>query len=100
VDEYDEARHDWHANFGILRTPQLAAACDELDLIVCSGRHDPDRVRGAAVIDVTIWPVLAISDPSWRSLAPWNSPQEPVLGSHDKVTAPARVCDAGQGAAG
>lgn len=49
--DYDEARHDWHANFGILRTPQLAAVHDELDLIVTAGRQDPDRVRGAAVID-------------------------------------------------
>jgi hypothetical protein len=50
-EEYDEARHDWHANFGILRTPQLAAVHDELELIVAAGRCDPDRVRGAAVID-------------------------------------------------
>jgi len=50
-EEYDEARHDWHANFGIMRTPQLAAVHDELDLIVSAGRQDPDRVRGAAVID-------------------------------------------------
>ena len=50
-EEYDEARHDWHANFGILRTPQLAAVHDELELIVAAGRQDPDRVRGAAVID-------------------------------------------------
>src|SRR5229473_666789 len=50
-EEYDEARHDWHANFGILRTPQLAAVHDELELIVSAGRQDPDRVRGAAVID-------------------------------------------------
>jgi len=50
-EDYDEARHDWHANFGILRTPQLAAVHDELDLIVSAGRQDPDRVRGAAVID-------------------------------------------------
>ena len=50
-EDYDESRHDWHANFGILRTPQLAAVHDELDLIVSSGRQDPDRVRGAAVID-------------------------------------------------
>lgn len=49
--DFDEARHDWHANFGILRTPQLAAICDELDQIVASNRQDPDRVRGAAVID-------------------------------------------------
>jgi hypothetical protein len=50
-EDYDEARHDWHANFGTLRTPQLAAAHDELELIVSAGRQDPDRVRGAAVID-------------------------------------------------
>ena len=50
-EDYDEARHDWHANFGILRTPQLAAVHDELELIVAAGRCDPDRVRGAAVID-------------------------------------------------
>ncbi|HEY2579899.1 MAG TPA: AAA family ATPase [Streptosporangiaceae bacterium] len=50
-EDYDEARHDWHANFGILRTPQLASLHGELDLIVSAGRQDPDRVRGAAVID-------------------------------------------------
>ena len=50
-EDYDEARHDWHANFGILRTPQLAAVHDELEVIVAAGRCDPDRVRGAAVID-------------------------------------------------
>jgi hypothetical protein len=48
---YDEARHDWHANFGVLQTPQLAAVHDELDQIVVTNRQDPDRVRGAAVID-------------------------------------------------
>lgn len=50
-DEYDERRHDWHANFGILRTPQLTAVHDELDQIVMTNRQDPDRIRGAAVID-------------------------------------------------
>src|SRR5260370_1803981 len=50
-EEYDEARHDWHANFGILRTPQLAAVHDELELIVAAGRCDPDPGRGAAGID-------------------------------------------------
>jgi hypothetical protein len=50
-DDYAEARHDWHANFGILRTPQLAAIHDELDQIVATNRQDPDRVRGAVVID-------------------------------------------------
>ncbi len=50
-EDYDDARHDWHANFGILKTPQLAAIHDELDQIVATNRQDPDRVRGAAVID-------------------------------------------------
>jgi hypothetical protein len=50
-DDYDESRHDWHANFGILRTPQLAAVHAELALIVSSNRQDSDRVRGSAVID-------------------------------------------------
>jgi hypothetical protein len=50
-EDYDDARHDWHANFGILRTPQLAAIVEALDEIVSTNRQDPDRVRGAAVID-------------------------------------------------
>lgn len=50
-DDYDEARHDWHANFGILKTPQLAAVHDELEQIVATNRQDPDRIRGAAVLD-------------------------------------------------
>jgi hypothetical protein len=49
--DYDEARHDWHANFGTIATPQLTAVRDELELIVASNRQDPDRVRGSAVID-------------------------------------------------
>jgi hypothetical protein len=49
--DYDDARHDWHANFGTIKTPQLAAIHDELDQIVATNRQDPDRVRGAAVID-------------------------------------------------
>jgi hypothetical protein len=50
-DDYNDARHDWHANFGTIKTPQLAAIHDELDQIVATNRQDPDRVRGAAVID-------------------------------------------------
>jgi Bacterial TniB protein len=49
--DYDDARHDWHANFGTIKTPQLAAIHEELDQIVATNRQDPDRVRGAAVID-------------------------------------------------
>ena len=50
-EEYDDTRADWHANFGTIKTPQLAAIHDELDQIVATNRQDPDRVRGAAVID-------------------------------------------------
>jgi hypothetical protein len=50
-EDYDQARHDWHANFGILKTPQLTAIHDELDQIVATNRQDPDRIRGAAVLD-------------------------------------------------
>jgi hypothetical protein len=49
--DYDDARHDWHANFGTIKTVQLAAIHDELDQIVATNRQDPDRVRGAVVID-------------------------------------------------
>lgn len=49
--DYDDTRHDWHANFGTIKTPQLAAIHDELDQVVATNRQDPDRVRGAVVID-------------------------------------------------
>jgi len=53
-EDYHQARHDWHANCGIPRTPQLAAVHDELDQIVAANRQDPDRVRGATVIDCVL----------------------------------------------
>jgi hypothetical protein len=49
--EYDRARHEWHANFGTIATPQLTAVRDALELIVASNLQDADRVRGAAVLD-------------------------------------------------
>jgi hypothetical protein len=51
AEDYNDARHDWHANFGIVATPQLSAVHDELDQIVASNRQDGDRIRSAAVID-------------------------------------------------
>ncbi len=51
ADDYNDRRHDWHANFGIIQTPQLAAIHDELGQIVHSNRQDADRIRSAAVID-------------------------------------------------
>ncbi|MCX4884718.1 AAA family ATPase [Streptomyces sp. NBC_00847] len=51
AEDYNDARHDWHANFGIVNTPQLSAIHEELDQIVASNRQDGDRIRSAAVID-------------------------------------------------
>jgi hypothetical protein len=50
-EDYNDRRHDWHANFGIIQTPQLASLHEELDQIVASNRQDGDRIRSAAVID-------------------------------------------------
>ncbi|WP_331758362.1 ATP-binding protein (plasmid) [Nocardia sp. NBC_01377] len=51
LEEHNDKRMDWHANFGTIATPQLSHARDQLELIVDSNRQDSDRVRGAAVID-------------------------------------------------
>ncbi|MEU6335595.1 ATP-binding protein [Streptomyces cellulosae] len=51
AEDYNDARHDWHANFGTVQTPQLAAVHDALDEIVAANRQDGDRIRSAAVID-------------------------------------------------
>ncbi|GAB2331306.1 AAA family ATPase [Streptomyces sp. NPDC048002] len=51
AEDYNDARHDWHANFGIVNTPQLSTIHEELDQIVASNRQDGDRIRSAAVID-------------------------------------------------
>ncbi|MFF9641008.1 TniB family NTP-binding protein [Kitasatospora aureofaciens] len=51
ADDYNDRRHDWHANFGIVQTPQLTSIHEELDQIVHSNRQDSDRIRSAAVID-------------------------------------------------
>jgi hypothetical protein len=50
-EDYDEQRKDWHANFGTVRTPQLDAAHEEIELIVDSNRQDPGEVRGAVALD-------------------------------------------------
>lgn len=51
LEDHNDNRADWHANFGTIATPQLTEVRDGLELIVASNRQDPDRVRGAAVID-------------------------------------------------
>lgn len=51
LEDYNDQRHDWHANFGIVETPQLLTVHNELDLIVTSNQQDGDRIRSAAVVD-------------------------------------------------
>jgi hypothetical protein len=48
---YNQARADWHANLGPLRTPDLGRIHDELWELLDANRQDSDRVRGAAAID-------------------------------------------------
>jgi hypothetical protein len=50
-DGYDEARHDWHPNLGIVRTQQLDALHAEIGQVVASNRQDSDRMRGVVAID-------------------------------------------------
>lgn len=50
-ERYNDARAQWHANLGPLRTPQLAELHEDLWEIVDSNRQDADRVRGAVAID-------------------------------------------------
>lgn len=50
-DDYDEARHVWHANPPTLITPQLQSVCAALEQVRASARRDGDRLRGALVVD-------------------------------------------------
>lgn len=50
--DYNERRLDFHANFGIIRTPQLISAHERLDMVFDTGlRVDSDRVKPSAVLD-------------------------------------------------
>jgi hypothetical protein len=49
--KYDKQRRDWHANMGVLRTPQLRGLHDTLWDIVDSNLHDNDRAKGAVAIE-------------------------------------------------
>ncbi|QYI96225.1 TniB family NTP-binding protein [Curtobacterium flaccumfaciens pv. flaccumfaciens] len=48
---YNDRRADWHANSGVIKTPQLVRAHSQLGEIVAANQHVGDRVRGAAVVD-------------------------------------------------
>lgn len=51
-EEYDDRRRDYHANFGVIGTPQFTRAHELLDIIFDTGlRVDDDRVKPSAVID-------------------------------------------------
>jgi len=50
--EYDHARRAYHANFGVIRTPQFERAHDMLDIVLDTGLSvDDDRVKPSVVID-------------------------------------------------
>jgi hypothetical protein len=49
--KYDKQRRAWHANMGVLRTPQLRGLHDTLWDIVDSNLHDNDRAKGAVAIE-------------------------------------------------
>lgn len=48
---YNRRRRDWHANMGVLRTPQLRALHEALWDIADSNVHDNDRAKGAVAIE-------------------------------------------------
>lgn len=49
--EYNEARSQWHANLGPIKTPQLADLHEDLWDIVDSNAQDGDKAKGAVAID-------------------------------------------------
>jgi hypothetical protein len=48
---YDMQRRDWHANMGVLRTPQFLDLHDGLWTILDSNVQDGDRVEGAIAVE-------------------------------------------------
>jgi hypothetical protein len=48
---YDKLRRDWHANIGVLRTPQLLGLHENLWDIMDSNVHDGNRTKGAIAVE-------------------------------------------------
>jgi hypothetical protein len=48
---YDNHRRDWHANMGVLRTPQLKSLLASVERILECNVQDGDRTRGAIAIE-------------------------------------------------
>lgn len=48
---YDKQRRDWHANMGVLRTPQLSSLLESVEAILESNVQDGDRTKGAIAIE-------------------------------------------------
>lgn len=49
--KYDRVRRDWHANMGVLRTPQLLSLLENLQDVTDSNVHDGDRTKGAVAVE-------------------------------------------------
>lgn len=48
---YDRVRRDWHANMGVIRTPQLLSLLENLLDVTDSNVHDGDRTKGAVAVE-------------------------------------------------
>lgn len=48
---YNKARRLWHANMGVLRTPQLKALHEDLEDILASNVQSCDRAKGAVAVE-------------------------------------------------
>lgn len=48
---YDKQRFDWHANLGVVETPQLLALRKQLSVLMISNSSDANRVKGGMAIE-------------------------------------------------
>ncbi|MCK5806552.1 MAG: ATP-binding protein, partial [Lentisphaeria bacterium] len=48
---YNKQRFDWHANLGVVETPQLLALRKQLSVLMISNSSDAHRVKGGMAIE-------------------------------------------------
>ncbi|MGX9216739.1 hypothetical protein ACWWSA_24915 [Mycobacteroides abscessus subsp. abscessus] len=51
--QYNTRRADWHANMGVLKTHQLKAVQEMLDLILESNQQDGDKAKDAIALSAS-----------------------------------------------
>ncbi|MFD4862700.1 hypothetical protein [Streptomyces atratus] len=77
AEDYNDSRHDWHANFGIVQTPQLAGVHDELEQIVAGNRQDGDRT---------------VPQPSSTHCRAWARPPSPTCSAANSIASRCAAC--------